>query len=1001
MAEPSGRYGDRAPFKVIDETVSFVEKLLGKHEWGWQEREAIEKDLAFIAKKRNDKCLYLSVVGEFSSGKSTFINALLRENLLESDNIGGTTIAKTVIRYAPKYDIVVTFKNGSVERFSDIHRAAAHEQMAEEVNAENRRREKEAEVANRRRTEEADAEYQRRVAEAEADYISRVKQFRAELEGKTWPVRIIRRFFKLFRPERRKPVARVTTHKVEWKKITLADLPPPVITLAEMRRRIVELTTGGQPSNRGRQVKEVIIEHPAEALKGGTAIIDTPGTNAEAWHEDITKEVIREISDVSVVMTTADKPLPDTLNNFVLENLSDVLSQCIFVATKIDTLREAERDRQVAYIKQKASSTFGIPEPIVLPHAPMLVLGEADEAYRNENPYEKDDYQRLIVESHKTEQVIYKRLADQRVNIQAQRLSAVLGRTLSFLLAGMDARSKEYRERHAILEKHQKPDFVKTFKGLAEKHQTKFDNECKKVFESMWQEIGRIQGSQIQNLRNGLYGLPDKDSLMPYCKNNIPSAMNHYATELANCSHGYFQQTPGLATKTMKEFGTEFQKYYSELAVLDTKNIKMNYKVDAYQMGVTSFDGKIVKEALDNFEFKENLTTIAGAGTGALIGTFILPGIGSIIGGTIGGFVSALFGPSLDKLKHQVWDQIAPSIDQSYNNIYKHITDDLNKKYERLWGHLASQMNEYYNIYNELVASIIKRDKKEKERLESYIAKTEADKQEIERRQIAIGELGNYVGTGTRISEEQFEQKVNKVEEKWSRDIDVPKDSSTPQDRTMNPELMINREALTLYGVSFHDIATLDAVVEEIEVVWDIFNDIPLHMKKDYIEILRAWKLGIIDDEERGCYVRELMKEQNKRTNVGYVVTVVVVLLVAGLVAAWYFFYRTVYVTGVTLDRPELALNVGAQETLTADVQPKKAKNKNVSWASSDMTVATVDSGTVTGVAVGTATIQVTTQDGRKVATCDVSVSKPSQPSKRKRQSQTRPSMVVPSPTAE
>ena len=81
-------------------------------------------------------------------------------------------------------------------------------------------------------------------------------------------------------------------------------------------------------------------------------------------------------------------------------------------------------------------------------------------------------------------------------------------------------------------------------------------------------------------------------------------------------------------------------------------------------------------------------------------------------------------------------------------------------------------------------------------------------------------------------------------------------------------------------------------------------------------------------------------------------------------------------VTGVTLNKAELALSVGGSETLTATVAPKDATNKNVTWKSSNAAIASVDAaGKVTGVAAGEATITVTTQDGGKTATCKVTVS--------------------------
>lgn len=83
---------------------------------------------------------------------------------------------------------------------------------------------------------------------------------------------------------------------------------------------------------------------------------------------------------------------------------------------------------------------------------------------------------------------------------------------------------------------------------------------------------------------------------------------------------------------------------------------------------------------------------------------------------------------------------------------------------------------------------------------------------------------------------------------------------------------------------------------------------------------------------------------------------------------------KTIAVTGVTLDKPALNLVEGDSETLTATVAPDNATNKEVSWKSSDDAVATVADGKVTAVKAGSATITVTTADGGKTATCEVTV---------------------------
>ena len=81
-----------------------------------------------------------------------------------------------------------------------------------------------------------------------------------------------------------------------------------------------------------------------------------------------------------------------------------------------------------------------------------------------------------------------------------------------------------------------------------------------------------------------------------------------------------------------------------------------------------------------------------------------------------------------------------------------------------------------------------------------------------------------------------------------------------------------------------------------------------------------------------------------------------------------------VSVTGVSLNKKILSLYTGNSETLTATVEPSNATNKYVTWSSDKPEVATVENGKVTAKAAGTATITVTTEDGKKTATCTVTV---------------------------
>lgn len=80
-------------------------------------------------------------------------------------------------------------------------------------------------------------------------------------------------------------------------------------------------------------------------------------------------------------------------------------------------------------------------------------------------------------------------------------------------------------------------------------------------------------------------------------------------------------------------------------------------------------------------------------------------------------------------------------------------------------------------------------------------------------------------------------------------------------------------------------------------------------------------------------------------------------------------------VAEVSLNKTELTLIEEESEILIATLLPEEASNKNVTWKSDDELIATADAdGKVTGVAAGTTVVTVTTEDGGKTATCNVTV---------------------------
>ncbi len=78
--------------------------------------------------------------------------------------------------------------------------------------------------------------------------------------------------------------------------------------------------------------------------------------------------------------------------------------------------------------------------------------------------------------------------------------------------------------------------------------------------------------------------------------------------------------------------------------------------------------------------------------------------------------------------------------------------------------------------------------------------------------------------------------------------------------------------------------------------------------------------------------------------------------------------------TGISLSASRLSVREGESSVLKATITPSNATYQNVTWTSSNPSVATVSGGNIVGLSIGTTTIKASTYDNKYSATCTVTV---------------------------
>jgi uncharacterized protein YjdB len=155
-----------------------------------------------------------------------------------------------------------------------------------------------------------------------------------------------------------------------------------------------------------------------------------------------------------------------------------------------------------------------------------------------------------------------------------------------------------------------------------------------------------------------------------------------------------------------------------------------------------------------------------------------------------------------------------------------------------------------------------------------------------------------------------------------------------------------------------------NAVAVRVNETIDLKYFLPEHFKEDVLfEIINGQNnaainaQGIVTGLNEGNAQVKISKTGNSADNIIYTIVV-----------------NEVAVTGVSIIPATLTLNVGDKYIIAANVEPSNATNKKISWDSSNSGVVFALGANLTARSEGTATITVTTDDGKHTAKCTITV---------------------------
>lgn len=573
----------------IDSHIVFATTLMGKYDWEEATKHRLEKQVSAIVDKQNDNLLNISVIGEFSTGKSSFINALVGYELLAVNVIQGTTVAITIIEYSEQFSITLT-----------------------------------------------------------------------DFSGKSL--------------------------KIIFKSID------------SLRQQLHIYTTDAAYA---KKIDYVTVTLPSDILKNGYRIIDTPGTNSlELWHEEVTCRAIKELSDLSIILTDSTQPMPATLVSFLDNTLGDSVESCAFVANKIDRIGDKERDGIIKFIGKKICQSFDIENPMVLPFSSVALTN----SFAKET-VSVDSGSFLLTTSSLERLLSY--TAKQRLRAQAQKILHLVDDIYSTLDNNIKSIAAQYQQELQMLERSRQTDFKpfisrqiylrqKIFMAGAQDYKYKVESVC-----------DSLASTAKNNIETKIQNYSTLDALSNYIKGSLSKDIKDEGRSIISGTEAQFKKLRTLFNKELKQFQKEFEREFDKLKILSVKfNLKpkdMVVRHSAHSANIGPVTTLITEELS-----KENWAVGGGAAAGAAIGTVLAPGIGTIVGTVIGLFAGAAAAPDTSGVKGKIKSKLSTPLHSYYRSVASDCMTNYNNFVDDIRSRLETEINRYYSTYASTIAQRIK-----------------------------------------------------------------------------------------------------------------------------------------------------------------------------------------------------------------------------------------------------------------------------------------------------
>ena len=257
------------------------------------------------------------------------------------------------------------------------------------------------------------------------------------------------------------------------------------------------------------------------------------------------------------------------------------------------------------------------------------------------------------------------------------------------------------------------------------------DNDIKKA----QTEITQILTDTIRNQKT-------LDNLKLLINTTFPDKCRTACRVMQDMSVKYGNQQILMFERFMSMFRKSFHKEFKNLKIFQMEISSKGISVPT-PLIITSDSLISVKTMVSEQVAKENWSFWEGAATGAVIGSMIAPGVGTVIGGILGFFAGGCAAPDKEKVKEDTIKKISPIIKNFLSGLKNDIFDRFDRNAIALNREIERHLTAYLEKYFEEVQSRIKQQQATYSSVKEKLNRIESDLIDIEHHRQRLNSLRN------------------------------------------------------------------------------------------------------------------------------------------------------------------------------------------------------------------------------------------------------------------